>query len=168
MINNSKLQLFEKIHPNNQSFYVQRLGTSSVAGCIIFIGGTVTLIVYCCEEDKSDVTASNQNNLDEVIIDGQSQAEPNVSIGSQETSSHQDKNTEIDDLPTFDEALEMEVVNVENSQHKLRRRFSSRVSMQSDELPDYESVSYETYVTTKKSNQRNPIQCPTKTQSSIF
>ena len=153
---------------------IQNLETFSVALGIVLVGAFGFLIfgiVYCCQNKKknpSDVAPENETNLDEVIIDGQSQAEPNDSISSQETSSHQDKNLEIDDLPTFDEALEMEVVNVENSQHKLRRRFSSRVSMQSDELPDYESVTYETYVTTKKTNQCNPSQCPNTTQSSIF
>ena len=45
---------------------------------------------------------------------------------------------ESEEAPTFDEALEMEVV-VESPQSELRRRVSSRVSMKSDELPDYEN-----------------------------
>ena len=129
--------------------------------------------------NPSAVAAANETDIDEVVIDGQSQAESNGSqtvvdqchnqsmqslspsmtiasinncrAASIEISNQQNENLELDDLPTFDEALKMEVV--ENSQDKLRRRFSSRVSMQSDELPDYESVSYETYITTQKPNQ---------------
>ena len=44
-----------------------------------------------------------------------------------------------DGAPTFDEAIEMEIVNIENSQTELRRRVSSRLSIKSDELPDYEN-----------------------------
>ena len=44
-----------------------------------------------------------------------------------------------DDIPTFDEALDMEVVAVGSPQNDVRRRVSSRLSLKSDELPDYEN-----------------------------
>ena len=48
-------------------------------------------------------------------------------------------NPESDDIPTFDEALDMEVVTVGSPQNDIRRRVSSRLSLKSDELPDYEN-----------------------------
>ena len=44
-----------------------------------------------------------------------------------------------DDIPTFDEALDMEVVAVGSPQNDVRRRVSSRLSLKSEELPDYEN-----------------------------
>ena len=49
------------------------------------------------------------------------------------------ENPVMDDIPTFDEALEMEVVTVGNPQNGVRRRVSSRLSLKNDELPDYEN-----------------------------
>ena len=48
-------------------------------------------------------------------------------------------NPNSDDIPTFDEALDMEVVTVGSPQNDIRRRVSSRLSLKSDELPDYEN-----------------------------
>ena len=48
-------------------------------------------------------------------------------------------NLDSEDIPTFDEALEMEVVAVDSPQNDVRRRVSSRLSLKSEELPDYEN-----------------------------
>ena len=48
-------------------------------------------------------------------------------------------NHDSDDIPTFEEALEMEVVTVGSPQNEIRRRVSSQLSLKSDELPDYEN-----------------------------
>ena len=65
--------------------------------------------------------------------------EPWQSVDVQNTVSVPDEIQESENAPTFDEALEMEVVEVGSPQSKLRRRVSSRLSMKSDELPDYEN-----------------------------
>ena len=48
-----------------------------------------------------------------------------------------------DDIPPFAEAIEMEIETAENPQSSIRRRVSSRFSLKSDALPDYEN--YESY-----------------------
>ena len=129
----------------------------------------VGISTYICHEEKKRIVApeTNETTLDEVITDAQLPTEPTVPETTNETTSEttnetinvqfaRDRNLDFDDLPTFDQALEMEIVDVENSQHKLRRRFSSRASMKNDELPDYETVSYETNVTTAEPSQCNP------------
>ena len=77
----------------------------------------------------------DQNRLAESInIDSQVQSEAVQNLNFQ-----QSENQEVNDVPTFDEALEMEIVNVETSETELRRRLSSRLSIKNDELPDYEN-----------------------------
>ena len=77
----------------------------------------------------------DENRIAESInIDSQVQSEAVQNLNFQ-----QSENQEVNDVPTFDEALEMEIVNVETSETELRRRLSSRLSINNDELPDYEN-----------------------------
>ena len=48
-----------------------------------------------------------------------------------------------DDITTFEAAIQMEIATMENPENNIRRRVSSRLSLKSDELPDYEN--YESY-----------------------
>ena len=58
--------------------------------------------------------------------------EPSQPVTIQNTESQKDKNQEINDLPTFDEALKMEIVKTDNFQSKVKKH-------RNDELPDYET-----------------------------
>ena len=79
------------------------------------------------------VTETEINHAEPIVRDETSQSEIVQNTGFVGAEMQ-----ESDDAPTFDEALEMEVIVVE-SPSELRRRVSSRVSMKSDELPDYEN-----------------------------
>lgn len=79
------------------------------------------------------VTATEINHAESTVRDETSQSEIVQNTGFVGAEMQ-----ESEEAPTFDEALEMEVV-VESPQSELRRRVSSRVSMKSDELPDYEN-----------------------------
>ena len=84
--------------------------------------------------EEIEVTDTQINHADPIIGDETLQSEI-----VQNTGFVQAEMQESEDAPTFDEALEMEVVVVGSPQSELRRRVSSRVSMRSDELPDYEN-----------------------------
>ena len=75
----------------------------------------------------------------EVVVDQVTVVEPSQPVTIQKTESLKDTNEEINDLPTFDEALKMEIVKTDSSQSKTKRRVSSRLSKTNDELPDYKT-----------------------------
>ena len=116
------------------------------AACLTVLIGIGVGIYFSCKHRKesSVVAAENETTLVAVIVDGQSQVESQpvaiVSIDNQDTSQHRNENLEIDDLPTFDEALKMEVVNVQNSQCKLKKQDFCDISKKDDELPGYETA----------------------------
>ena len=95
--------------------------------------------------------APNESNLDvvlteiapeSILVDAAVDDAPFEENTSDDNVLAQNENVEnpvMDDIPTFDEALEMEVVTVCSPQSEIRRRVSSRLSLQSDELPDYEN-----------------------------
>ena len=66
------------------------------------------------------------------MVDQVAVVEPSQPVTIQNTESHKDKNQEINDLPTFDEALKMEIVKTDNFQSKVKKH-------RNDELPDYET-----------------------------
>jgi len=82
---------------------------------------------------------ANLEAVDPIIVDQEALVQPSQPVIIQNTESSLDKNQEINDLPTFDEALKMEIVKMDKSQSKARRRLSSRLSKTNDELPDYET-----------------------------
>ena len=82
---------------------------------------------------------ANLEAVDPIIVDQEALAQPPQPAIIQNTESPLDKNQEINDLPTFDEALKMEIVKTDKSQSKPKRRLSSRLSKTNDELPDYET-----------------------------
>ena len=84
--------------------------------------------------EEIEVTETQINHDESIVGDETSQSEI-----VQNTDIVQSEIQESEAAPTFDEALEMEVVVVGSPQSELRRRVSSRVSMRSDELPDYEN-----------------------------
>ena len=84
--------------------------------------------------EEIEVTDTQINHAESIVAEETLQSEI-----VQNTGFVQAEMQESEDAPTFDEALEMEVVVVGSPQSELRRRVSSRVSMRSDELPDYEN-----------------------------
>ena len=84
--------------------------------------------------DEIEVTATQINHAEFIV--GNEALQSDI---VQNTGIVQAERQESEAAPTFDEALEMEVVVVGSPQSELRRRVSSRVSMRSDELPDYEN-----------------------------
>ena len=125
---------------------------------------TLTNICNCCNMRKSKPRVNaeiHEPNLEEVVVDQDSELdgparwpilEVDPIIADQEavvqpskpaiipnTESLHDKNQEINDLPTFDEALKMEIIKTDSSQSKTKRRVSSILSKTNDELPDYET-----------------------------
>ena len=84
--------------------------------------------------EEIEVTVTQINHGESIVGDEALQSEI-----VQNTDIVQSEIQESEAAPTFDEALEMEVVVVGSPQSELRRRVSSRVSMRSDELPDYEN-----------------------------
>ena len=92
------------------------------------------IYLYCKHRKESSVVAAeNETTLVAVIVDGQSQVESQpvaiVSIDNQDTGQHPNKNLELDDLPTFDEAL--------------KKQDACDVSKKDDELPSYETATNE-------------------------
>ena len=77
--------------------------------------------------------------VDPMVVDQEAVVQSSQPAIIQNTENLHDKNQEINDLPTFDEALKMEIVKMDKSQSKARRRLSSRLSKTNDELPDYET-----------------------------
>ena len=84
--------------------------------------------------DEIEFTETQINHAASIV--GDEALQPEI---VQNTDIVQSEIQESEAAPTFDEALEMEVVVVGSPQSELRRRVSSRVSMRSDELPDYEN-----------------------------
>ena len=84
--------------------------------------------------EEIEVTDTQINHAESIVAEETLQSEI-----VQNTGFVQAEMQESEDAPTFDEALEMEIVVVGSPQSELRRRVSSRVSMRSDELPDYEN-----------------------------
>ena len=82
---------------------------------------------------------ANLEAVDPIIVDQEALAQPPQPAIIQNTESPLDKNQEINDLPTFDEALKMEIVKTDKSQSKPKKTLSSRLSKINDELPDYET-----------------------------
>ena len=82
---------------------------------------------------------ANLEAVDPIIVDQEALVQPSQPVIIQNTESSLDKNQEFNDLPTFDEALKMEIVKTDSSQSKPKRRLSSRLSKTNDELPDYET-----------------------------
>ena len=68
----------------------------------------------------------------EVVVDQVTVVEPSQPVTIQNTESLKDTNEEINDLPTFDEALKMEIVKTDNFQSKVKKQ-------RNEELPDYET-----------------------------
>ena len=66
----------------------------------------------------------------EVVVDQVTVVEPSQPVTIQNTESLKDTNEEINDLPTFDEALKMETVKTDNFQSKVKKH-------RNDELPDW-------------------------------
>ena len=104
----------------------------------------VSMIIGCWEKTRIKKHIKPSPVTDELSTDEtQNHNAPNDWIAFDEhiqpdtINNTPDQNLEIDDIPTFDEAIEMDIVN--DSQNVARRRVSSRFSMKSDELPDYEN-----------------------------
>ena len=79
--------------------------------------------------------------VDPIVVNEEAPVESSQPVIIQNTDCLQVENQEIHDLPTFDEALEMEIVKTDNSEikvtrHKQKDEFSSKTT---DELPDYET-----------------------------
>ena len=108
------------------------------------VGGIVVILQETTQKTNGDkpsdtveeieVTVTQINHAESIVGDEALQSEI-----VQNTGFVQAEMQESEAAPTFDEALEMEVVVVGSPQSELRRRVSSRVSMRSDELPDYEN-----------------------------
>ena len=113
----------------------------------------ICLLLVCIEKFNRSKTTPTQNktNLEvarndldpeSVIVDApfEQRSTQNESTGTSALAQSENlANPESDDIPTFDEALDMEVVTVGSPQNDIRRRVSSRLSLSSDELPDYEN-----------------------------
>ena len=104
----------------------------------------VSMIIGCWEKTRINKHIKPSPVTDELSTDEtQNHNAPNdwivfdENIQPDNINNTTDQNLEIDDIPTFDEAIEMDVVS--DSQNVARRRVSSRFSMKSDELPDYEN-----------------------------
>ena len=82
---------------------------------------------------------ANLEAVDPIIVDHEAFVQLPQPAIIQNTESSLDKNQEINDLPTFDEALKMEIVKTDKSQSKPKKTLSSRLSKINDELPDYET-----------------------------
>ena len=78
--------------------------------------------------------------VDPIVVNEEAPVEPSQPVIIQNTDCLQVENQEIHDLPTFDEALEMEIVKTDNSEIKVtkHRQKDEFPSITTDELPDYE------------------------------
>ena len=79
--------------------------------------------------------------VDPIVVNEEAQVEPSQPVINQNTDCLQVENQEINDLPTFDEALEMEIVKTDISEikvtkHRQKDEFPSKTT---DELPEYET-----------------------------
>ena len=86
--------------------------------------------------------------VDPIVVNEEAPVEPSQPVIIQNTDSLQVENQEIHDLPTFDEALEMEIVKTDNSEIEVTkdRQKDEFPSITTDELPDYEThKSHPTY-----------------------
>ena len=79
--------------------------------------------------------------VDPIVVNEEAVVEPSQPVIIQNTDSLQVENQEIHDLPTFDEALEMEIVKTDNSEIEVtkHRQKDECPSIKTDELPDYET-----------------------------
>merc|ERR1719334_570674 len=109
--------------------------------CAVALGiGIICAICYwcgCCKKTAWTQPETPGPSLEvvdpiEVVVGQVAVVEPSQPVTIQNTESLKDKNQEINDLPTFDEALKMEIVKTDNFQSKVKKH-------RNDELPDYET-----------------------------